>query len=597
MVYRKSILLICSIILAVSGTLADVPPPRLHRPDIPYFMESMRFQTVEMRIFAPEVSGMVMDPYSDLHWNPALVLSETETSLYLDFNPQVDIPAFAFPMFTLYRSYYRYSTEYMVLPRWYPNTSVNTVDTRPLYNVAGLAALTPRLSIGFINRSLFDYGPFRSAYRQYYGFRADFALGASFPAELEPERLEVDNNQQKVIGTQSEFLVGFKLSEKLDLGLRLGHYVYDREGTLYNSKWATYPHSSFANLDDESLDISGNHVETGIGLMYRLSDNTLLGIYGGFLNGNGTEKIASLDTADSWWERDTNPDYYRISEYLMDSEESYSSSGKRRNLTLTLERHVSPNFTFRSFLSASWRKSDISGSVASSDTSYGDRGGEVWDWRTDREYDRRESHSSREGGLSGSGDENENRWKLFASLIYAPGESWSAFGGIQVRYHTIDRSFDETSDYMSHSWEKYTVPGSVEYRYHYTHDKIYTVKENHKKWSVFLPIAVKAKVVSGLFVILGTDLSLTLTDENSEGRLLYPERMTRRWENGTLTVEDIETDRYEEYRSDPAKGFSRSIEQRFGLVYEHPTGAKLFVRSLGDILHTANWALGFEIAF
>ncbi|MFQ6674447.1 MAG: hypothetical protein ACE5GH_06660, partial [Fidelibacterota bacterium] len=316
------------------------------------------------------------------------------------------------------------------------------------------------------------------------------------------------------------------------------------------------------------------------------------------IGGDGSEELASLDSSDSWWERDNDSSYYSIREYSLESSDAYSSKGTRPSLTITLERDLSSKLVFRSFLSGSRSTTDISGAVSSSDTTYGDRTYDVWDRLKDRTYfQRRESHSSRESGLDGSGEETTRNWRWFASLIYAPHGHWSAFAGIQLENSTLERTMDETSGYRSHRWEEYTGFKDAEYRNTYSQEKLYSVKMNFEKWTVFLPVGIKVGVVPGLNVILGTDLTLTLTDENSEGRLLYPERITRRWENGTLVVEDIEIDRYEEYTSDPAKNLSRSVQQRFGLVYDHPSGAKLFVRSFGDIFQTTNWALGFEMTF
>ncbi|MFQ6617022.1 MAG: hypothetical protein ACE5HZ_09750, partial [Fidelibacterota bacterium] len=286
--------------------------------------------------------------------------------------------------------------------------------------------------------------------------------------------------------------------------------------------------------------------------------------------------------------------YYRISEYSLESRETYSSQGNRPNITLTFEREISPRIQVRSFLYGSRSTVDVSGSVASSDTTYGDRTYDRWDYPA-YHFQRNESHSSREGNLEGSGEETQENWRWFASLLYGSKQDWSGFVGLLIDYHTFEQTYDEFSDYRSHRWDSYTLYQDVEYRDLYRHDKRYLVTSTYEKWSLFLPIAVKVEVVSGLSVLLGTDLTLTLTDQNSEGKLLYPERITRRWRNGNLIVEDIEIDRYEEYTSDPAKMFSRSIQQRFGITYKHPSGARVFVRSMGDVFQSANWALGFEI--
>lgn len=592
--------LVTTAVLAVTQLSADVPPPRLHRPDVPFFLQSMRFRTAQMRVFPAQTSGMVTDLYSDLSWNPAFVLTHSGRSVYLDFNPEAISAAPTFPVVTPYGSYAAFSStamsSYMVLPTWYPNSVVNPVQTDPIYNFAFLSRIGDRMSVAFINRSIFDYGPFRSATAPRYVYYDAFAFGDAEAVELEPERLEIDNNQQTVPGNQSELIVGLRLSDRLDLGVRLGHFIFRRDGTLYDSKWATYPHSSFGRLEDESLDIDGDHIEVGAGLIFRLNERTRLGIYAALINGEGSETVASLDTSDSWGERDTDPKYYSISEFTLQSDETYTSRGQRPNMTITLERDLSSNLTLRSFFTGSKSTLDITGSAASSDTSYSDRTYNWWD--NQRAYfQRREAHGSRQSALTGSGKEEATDWRWFTSLIYAPEDNWSAFGGVHISRRTHSQTFDESSDYKSHSWQEFTGRLNEEYRNFYTHEKLYSVESSYERWSLFLPIGVKARVASGLHLLLGTDITLTLTDRQSGGDLLYPERITRKWEDGSLVVEDEEVDRYEQYSSDPAKELSRAVQQRFGLVYQHSSGATLFLRSLGDISHTANWVLGFEVAF
>jgi len=76
------------------------------------------------------------------------------------------------------------------------------------------------------------------------------------------------------LSLQSELILGYKLSNKLDLGFSLEHYWFKRDGNLYDSKGGTYPHSSFADLNDETLKINGHHIEGGVGLLYHFGDQT-----------------------------------------------------------------------------------------------------------------------------------------------------------------------------------------------------------------------------------------------------------------------------------------------------------------------------------
>lgn len=589
---KKSIAIMVCIFLSVPSLFSDVPLPQVHKPGIPYLFESMNFQTLQMHIFPPQISGMVTDPYSDLHWNPAYILRQSKKSFYIDFLAPTSTDPL--PAYTPYPNNYDDTDAYIVAPRWYSQTSISGVQTTPHYTFAMLVPLNSKITVGFINRSLFDYGPFRTTTWWTEGYREEAFADIPAAAELEPKRLEVDENQQTVVGTQSELVLGYKVTQRVEVGVRFGHYIFNRDGDLNDSKWATYPHSSFADLNDESLKIDGHHVETGLGLLYHFSDKTRLGFYGGFIRGEGTEETASLDTSDSWYERDTNTAYYNKHRYVLASRDAYTSRGKKPLIAVTFEKKISSKWIFRSFLYGSWSDADISGSVASEDTTFGDQTYDYWDNST-KHFRRYEYDSGRESGLSGTGKERTNHLKGFASLIYAPQGNWSLFGGIQIQRYTSEKETGEASDYTYNWYREYTVYKPETYRYHYTHDKTYSYKAHRKDWSVFLPVGLKIQVVKGLHLILGMDVTFTLTDQDSEGKLLYPRKITRKWENETLVVEDEEMDRYEEYSSHPAKNFDRAVGYRFGITYKHPVGATLYVRCQEDIFDATNWAFGFEM--
>lgn len=68
------------VILSFVLCYADVPQPKVHQPDIPYLNQPFLFQTLELDIFTPFVSGMVPDRYSDLNWNPAFLVRQKQKS-------------------------------------------------------------------------------------------------------------------------------------------------------------------------------------------------------------------------------------------------------------------------------------------------------------------------------------------------------------------------------------------------------------------------------------------------------------------------------------------------------------------------------------
>ncbi len=586
---RLSIILL--ILLGLSLLHADVPAPVTRSPSVPYYMQSIQFQTLQTLVFSPQYAGMVQDSYADLLCNPAFICAQVKKSIYFDFNLGRG-GTFTDPL-SVEPSYY--SNSYDVIPRWYSSTSINTMDATPHYNLAALIPLSSRLTLGLFNRALFDYGPFRSTVGYQDDRWNDLAASVKyFEGNYELQRLEIDDNQQTLFGMQNEAILGYALSDKLDIALRAGYHFYNRDGDLYDSKWGNYPHSSFADLNDEALEINGDHTETGLGLMFQLDEKTKIGLYGSMMNGTSTESTANLDTSDSWSERDVDTRYYDEDHYELTSSNEYDNDASQMRISLIFERILNDQLTFRSYFSIRQGEQDISAVKTSMDTTFGEYTYDYYRYSTDHfrkhTYDR-----GSESYLTGSGTDEINQWRWFASLFWTPDENWTAFGGIQIQHKKIDKDFEELSNYRTHSWNQYTLYESTTNEYLYKHDKVYAYDFKTRLWTFNFPIGIKAKLWNGLSLLVGTDAVMTLTDEKSNGRVLYPERITRRWEDRSRLVNDEEVNRYEEYHSTPAKEFNRTVYHHFGLMYEHPAGLNVFFRSSGEVLDTANWAMGFSL--
>jgi hypothetical protein len=262
-VIMKTIKVIGFLILISHFTLlAGVPIPRTHNPSLPYFMEQINFQSVLLNVYGQNISGIIPDRYSDLNWNPAFILQSKGNSAYLDFNYQVSNNS--------QYSYYNSAGGYTVAPNWYNNTYINSLQLNPLYNFALIQKISDKISIAIINRSLFDYGPFRSTSNsRYYGSRSlsSNAYDSEAYRDLELKTVEVSENQQSVWGTQTEFNLGYNFSSKIDFGLKLGHYIFRQAGDLNDSRYSKQPHSLVDEFNDEDLKINGNQYEIGAGII------------------------------------------------------------------------------------------------------------------------------------------------------------------------------------------------------------------------------------------------------------------------------------------------------------------------------------------
>ncbi len=576
---KKWILVPAMCVFALQAA-AEVPAGRLRAPDVSNFLQSMEFRTVQMQVFPAEASGMIPDAYSDLMWNPAFLAGLAKKSAYLDFYPMTPNPLFAGQGTGIQTVNYRSSGDEQLAARWAPQTSVYSLRTAPLYDFGILLPVGAKISVGIFNRTIFDYGPFlQSMSGGGRGWEENAYYDSKFPggSNLVPQRMEVDDNQQTVIGNQVEASIGVRLSGSLDLGLRLGHMAYDRHGDLLNDRWANYPHSSFGDLEDESLKINGHHLEAGAGLMFRPDSTTRIGFYGGVASGNGREESASLDTTRSWSETDLDPRYFSKSYYLLNSLQACEESGSRPRFTLTVEKRFSEKWLVRAFGDASWSDVDVTGSLAASDTSWADRTYDEWDNSTTH-FRRLQSHGSRSSDLGGDGIEKTRLFRGFVSAVYGPEGEWSLFGGLHVQRYTYSRDFSETSHLRTHSTSEYSIYKPENYRDASALEKEYLVKTEFDRWSLWIPAGLQVRVARGLSVLLGSGIAFSLDHEKSDGERLYPYKDTRRWKDGSLLVDDHEVNRYELFSSNPAKTLNRQWGRYFGLVYSHPCGVKAYLR-------------------
>ena len=78
MLRQKFFIIAFLLIIFTMPVFSDVPTTIIHQPNIPYYMQSMNFQSIQMRIFPSQISGFVFDPYSDLIWNPAYLLRQSK---------------------------------------------------------------------------------------------------------------------------------------------------------------------------------------------------------------------------------------------------------------------------------------------------------------------------------------------------------------------------------------------------------------------------------------------------------------------------------------------------------------------------------------
>lgn len=589
--YAKFVIILVIFFLQYSITGAigeEVPFPTIHKPPVPYHMQCINFQTLQLDIFGNYASGMLGDPYADLSWNPALITSQPRSTIYLKVN---------FNQASSTSSYYinpEYGSSYTVLPRWYNTTDINQLNMEPVYHIAYLRPISSKFSLGVVNRTMVDYGPYRSTgWWNARGWDVDKIIPEN-DYNLEPQTLEVDKNNQQVWGNQMEIFLGYKWTPSLSAGLKLGHYFFRRDGNLFDSKWGYHPHYSYADLNDELLNLNGDQYECGLGLIYHFNKNTSLGIYGSFMIGSTKDSRAVQDTLDNWAETAEDTKYYSLRKYDLIRGEEFSSDDTQPLFSLIFEKKFSRDFTLRLFLKSYWLNSDVSGTIISQDTTHTDRTYD--DYSNQYHYFRRQrTYYKSNANLQGEGNTSSSTIQWFTSLIYAPDEKWSFFSGVYFSGTVLDREIIEDSEYLSYSYLEYSQYNPETRKDLYSQEKNYVYTLHSEQWNCILPIGFRLSIVKGFDLFLGAHLSFIGYDSKEEGSIVYPRKLNQKWVDGDLIVSDLEENRYELYTSDPSFSLQRETDIHLGARYEHPSGIRVYLKTEGDFSDMDYWALGFEV--
>lgn len=591
--------LIIYLLLRANLASSSVPAPYTKIPTTPFFMEPYRLRTIEQTIFSPEVDGMVSNRWGNLNWNPAYLASQTRKALYIDFNfvsPTTE-STIVLPIYYPYQVA-SHNVDYIVTPRWFTTTTTQTVNTEPLYNLALILPVSAKTSIGIANRTLFDYGPYRTAtWWENYGWRDAnaYKVDSNIPS-LSPARLEVDENQQTVIGNQLEFNLGHQYTSQQEVGIHLGGFIFRRFGHLYDSKYGYYPHYSFANLNKEKMSIKAYHLDAGFGTIVHPNERHSFGVMVGYIFGNSSEVQSSRDTAKTWAENELNPTYYYLNQYDLSSRDHHSDDGKSPYVKLIYSYQISPKLVLNSRLAFSsvnhsYRTTSNALDAGNSDYVY-----KTWSW-TDSLFhnQRQQSENSRTYELTGSGKDKGQVGQFLLSLTYQTENDWEFFSGFSCTYNYYTKDIHEDDNLITGNFLEYSLYDPRTIRWLKSHQKRYTYHYTHTDWKVICPLGVKLAASPQVRLILGSELQLTLNEEKSSGENRYAEVIAKRWDNGYLTQDDEETNRWENFSDKPPRTFDRKTTVRVGVALQHKSGVTLFIRSGSELFTTTGWALGFNI--
>lgn len=599
MFIKTFLTIILILFLSALSLWTDVRPGITHQPEVPFFLQSMNFRPMQLQIFPQQVAGMVKDPFADLIWNPAFITDQDKTVIYLDLNAQTHPPA-SQPNFLNRNQFYNsYLLNYNP-PRYYGTSTYSRLDNSPLYNFAAIFSISKKLKLGVVNRTILDQGSFRdftvhspssflsqSGYTYYY---YNEMLNYS-----PPERESWAKNQQDILGNQVEVFLGYSLSERLQLGIRFGHLTFSRNGRLFNSDKGIFTWTRHERLDKNSLDTSAHHIEAGLGIVFKVGDSTQIALYGGVTTGSGDESLTGQDDFYRLYEDITDNKYFEQYQDFKKCVEKSSFEGNKPTLTLTFIHEFSRSLSLRSLLSCSWSETTTTGTTDGDKQFLDDYGYDTYVSYNTYAYRKRKETIDASFHLTGEETRKTSSWQWFASLTFAPNQSWNLFGGIYLQGSKFTQAVEENASSLRNRHIAYTLYNPTTYRYYDSFDSTYRLDGEITQWMLFLPLGLKARIIKQVDLILGADLNLTLLEKAMTGSLVYNSRIHRYWYNEKLSSQSVEKDRVEDFSETSPRELTKRIGHNFGLIYHIGKHVDIYLRSHGEIFRTSNWALGMLI--
>lgn len=576
---RKCLAMIILVFLTCSGLWAEIHEVKTHIPAVPGFLESVFFRTVESMVLPSEASGMVSDPFGDLAWNPAFVLRPEKKILYLDYGMNGLSPSILLEK---------------ISPALGASTKIpNSLHSSPMYgllqpvsetptiNVAVILPLSKRMSLGIINKTVVDKQPFLEAWHH-----------SDWGTEYIQNESSFEANTQDCTGIQSELTLGYRISKTMDLGLRAGYYRYSRNGDYLAPRKLNTDNSDIDATTTLTLDMPGEQFDLGLGVMIHIGPSTHLGISGGVTKGETTESTDYDENRNQFDEASSQSgSNQRNLELSASSEGTFKSKGTRKYFTLTFERHLSSKWTLRSFFSYSGYSVDSAGGIFSLDM---EEKNYISTYTIPNfNYQFLTHHVEHERFmLVGTGTHNATSLKWFASADYHPSNTWKFFGGIQIRHNSLDQEFQERSNFRELYLRQESGADSESEQTDWQKDQSYMVDGEYREWLISLPLGMKVALTDRLDLLIGTDLTLTISRSDLTGEERFNKTIYQKWYNDNLQTQKESNGNTHQYRELSPSTLNKQIRYNLGLTYHAAKGLDLYLHSYCNIFDTANWSFG-----
>lgn len=461
------IVLHCLLVLSASGQYDVERVMEKSFEQTEFFFTPYRFLPFGIGPFRNSVSGMLDDPFLELDVNPARLFRDTSGTGYFlaDFRNSREIT-------DMRNDYY---------PHAYLRTAVMDAAFRmpyPMYYVNTRTSLEPAVSLGYVFRfqspSLNDIS-LGATYQlltqdeDYYAVPQDIytkVLGADYAGARNAgtENIPITDrysgsNEMHQEGHLLSVFGGVDLTSQLQLGVKVGRVVFDREGSHGSSNvWETGSVSSSSLWKNmESREQAYRHWEGTVGLRYALGDATWIGATAARVQATADQSLPRSDSSFySYGPALSVTENWGIHSSAGVQEQSWKHEGGTTILGAELSTQVNTDKRFQLRYQYSRQEVDIdlSGNIRDGST-----GRSRWSWDTTvYQY---ESNYGVTDVRSGSGTTSGTSHELNGSYQWKLGDRVTLSLGGRVEIH--DRETRTSESVIANRYSRYVTTGSYPY--------------------------------------------------------------------------------------------------------------------------------------
>jgi len=497
--------------------------------------------------FSGAMPGLMDDPLLNLMVNPAYLYTDS-TYLYLDFRNHETIG-------TSNRYYpLNYYADYAVSDAmyWYPIYYIESRQSaEPVFSTALLTRPFKKwgkgISLGVTYKALLqDEDYYQVPYDIYRaGVGYDYA-GNRIAEEADVPITDRYKGEDKMhqIGHFFSLFSSYDLANKLKLGMKLSRVLFEREGAFGSQNfWEDCYRQDYTSFwyGMEERDQEYDHWDFLGGLSYQLTERLAIGVKGGYLWGNATQKIMQEDSSlyahgeinvgDDW------SHYHKAGA----SEKWWDHNGKTYYGGIDLQFKIAPNKIFNFYYTYDKQNLDIYLRTAVSDTSYSNYH-HVWDdgyYYSDADYRLNDKRS-------GTGDGSTTAHKFMGALQWQMERNKKLHLGMivesqQRQLNTVEHVLADRHNryYYQSSWENQT-----EYSYYEStvEDKTLYWDFDVKVTSIQIPIVFNWQASNKVELLLGMNRKMSTWEIDDVTLAIFKYR--RQVENSTVKEKTNFGERY-----------------------------------------------------